>query len=153
LLALNAAIEAARAGEAGRGFAVVAQEVKALAGQTTRALAEIKDKTVSVAQVIEIVQSANAAMSRSMDQVNDISGAISDAVQRQNFVSRKIADTIEGAAARTAEVSSTIAAVSELVQRSGLGADQVLAAAADLSGQAAALTRDASRFTSRVRAA
>jgi methyl-accepting chemotaxis protein len=41
LLALNATIEAARAGDAGRGFAVVAQEVKALAGQTAKATAEI----------------------------------------------------------------------------------------------------------------
>jgi methyl-accepting chemotaxis protein len=41
LLALNATIEAARAGDAGRGFAVVAGEVKALAGQTSSATAEI----------------------------------------------------------------------------------------------------------------
>ena len=71
LLALNAAIEAARAGEAGRGFAVVAQEVKALAGQTTKALAEIRDKTMSVGQVIEVVQSANEAMANSMLQVSE----------------------------------------------------------------------------------
>jgi hypothetical protein len=43
--------------------------------------------------------------------------------------------------------------VSELVNSSGRGADQVLAAAAELGRQAAALTRDASAFTGRVRAA
>lgn len=153
LLALNAAIEANRAGEAGRGFAVVAQEVKALSAQTTKALAEIKDKTLSVGHVIEIVQSANAAMAQSMVQVSTISAAISDAVRRQNFVARKIADTVDGAAARTGEVSDSIADVSELVHRSGRGADHVLAAAAELSRQAAALTYDAGVFVSRVRAA
>src|ERR1700709_421471 len=44
LLPPNSTIEGGRAGEAGRGFAVVAQEVKSLAGQTTQALADIKDK-------------------------------------------------------------------------------------------------------------
>ncbi len=153
LLALNATIEAARAGEAGRGFAVVAQEVKALAAQTTKALAEIRDKTMSVGQVIEVVQNANAAMAKSMLQVSTISGAISDAVHQQNFVARKIAQTVDNAAMRTGEVSDSIAGVSELVHSSGRGADQVLAAAAELGRQAAALTRDASAFTGRVRAA
>jgi methyl-accepting chemotaxis protein len=123
LLALNAAIEAARAGEAGRGFAVVAQEVKALAAQTTKALAAIRDKTMSVGHVIEVVQNANAAMANSMAQVSRISGAISDAVHQQNFVARKIADTVDKAAMRTEEVSDSIAGVSDLVHRSGRGAD------------------------------
>jgi methyl-accepting chemotaxis protein len=153
LLALNAAIEANRAGEAGRGFAVVAQEVKALAAQTTDALAEIKDKTLSVGQVIELVQSANTAMAESMLQVSDMSNAISDAVHQQNFVARQIAETIESAATRTGEVSDSIAGVSDLVHRSGRGADQVLAAAADLSRQAAALSNGAGAFVARVRAA
>jgi methyl-accepting chemotaxis protein len=153
LLALNAAIEANRAGEAGRGFAVVAQEVKALAGQTTQALAEIKHKTISVGQVIEVVQSANTAMAQSMLQVAAMSGVIGDAIHQQNFVARKIAETVDGAAVRTGEVSATIAGVSELVHRSGRGADQVLSAAAELSRQAAALTRGAGEFVERVRAA
>jgi methyl-accepting chemotaxis protein len=54
---------------------------------------------------------------------------------------------------RTGEVSDSIAGVSELVHRSGRGADQVLAAAAELSRQAAALARDAGVFVGRVRAA
>jgi methyl-accepting chemotaxis protein len=153
LLALNATIEAAHAGEAGRGFAVVAQEVKALAAQTTMALTQIRDKTLSVGRVIEIVRNANAATAHSMNQVRQISGAISESVEQQNKAARTIAESVEHSAERTALVSSSIAGVSELVQQSGCGADQVLAAAAELNRQAAALSRDAMDFTRRVRAA
>jgi methyl-accepting chemotaxis protein len=153
LLALNAAIEAAHAGAAGRGFAVVAQEVKALAAQTTAALAVIKSKTVSVGEVIEVVQDANAAMANSMGDVKSISTAISYSVEQQNLAAKKIAESVDGAAARTLQVSSSISGVSDLVRQSARGADQLLAAAAALNGQAAQLSRDAKSFTSRVRAA
>jgi methyl-accepting chemotaxis protein len=42
LLALNARVEAARAGESGRGFAVVAEEVRDLAGRSSKSAMEIK---------------------------------------------------------------------------------------------------------------
>jgi methyl-accepting chemotaxis protein len=153
LLALNATIEAAHAGEAGRGFAVVAQEVKALAAQTTAALAEIKDKTLAVGGVIEVVRSANEAMAQSMDHVRSISRAISESIRQQDMATRKIAESVEHAASLTVQASAGITGVSDLVRQSGQGADQVLAAAAELNRQAAALRRDAAQFVSRVRAA
>ena len=153
LLALNATIEAAHAGNAGRGFAVVAQEVKALAAQTTAALSEIKDKTLAVGNVIEVVQEANAATAQSMDKVRMISAAISASVHQQDIATRKLAQSVDSAAGLTARASAGIAEVSELARRSGQGADQVLAAAAELNKQAAALRHDATEFVNRMSAA
>jgi methyl-accepting chemotaxis protein len=153
LLALNATIEAARAGQAGRGFAVVAQEVKALATQTTKALAEIKDKTASVTTVIGAVQDATGVLSGLMQQVEQISGAISGSVQHQDLAARRIAENVEAAAERIRQVSFSISGASDLVHQSGRGAEQVLTAAAELNRQAAALSRDARDFTARIRVA
>jgi methyl-accepting chemotaxis protein len=153
LLALNATIEAARAGQAGRGFAVVAQEVKALASQTTKALAEIQNKTASVASVIGTVQEATAALSVLMQQVERISTAISGSVQHQDLAARKIAENFDGAAERIRQVSGSISGASDLVHQSGRGAEQVLTAVTELNRQAAVLSNNAREFTSRIRAA
>jgi methyl-accepting chemotaxis protein len=153
LLALNATIEAAHAGEAGRGFAVVAQEVKALAAQTTAALAEIRDKTLAVGNVIEVVQQANEDTAQSIQKVRMIATAISASVQQQDTATRKLAQSVDSAADLTSRAAAGIAEVSELARQSGQGADQVLAAAAELNKQAAALRRDATQFISRVSAA
>ncbi|MGE3150025.1 MAG: methyl-accepting chemotaxis protein [Pseudorhodoplanes sp.] len=152
LLALNATIEAARAGEAGRGFAVVAQEVKALAAQTTTALADIKGKTASVNDIIGAVRTATESVSTVMQQVGTISAAISCSIAQHNEAANKIAESVDAAAGRTNQVALSIASVSELVGQLGNGVGQLTNAASDLNRQAATLVNDAKTFTEKVRA-
>ena len=153
LLALNATIEAARAGEAGRGFAVVAQEVKTLAAQTTRALAEIQQKTSSVGHIIEGVRGATQSMSSVIGQIDEVSHAITGSVRLQSDATQKIAESVDGAALRTRQVADTIAGVSDFAGRTHDGAQQILHAVADLHRQAAELQQEAQHFVARVRAA
>ena len=153
LLALNATIEAARAGEAGRGFAVVAQEVKTLAAQTTQALANIRDKTGAVGDIIDGVRGATQSMSAVIAQIEAVSQAITGSVRMQSEATHRIAESVDGAAHRSRQVADTIAGVNDFASRTRSGAEQILHAVADLNRQAAALQQEAQAFVAHVHAA
>ncbi len=89
LLALNATIEAARAGDAGRGFAVVAGEVKALAGQTSRATEEITAQIAGMQRATMRSIEAITAIEYTIREIGNISGAIAAAVTEQGAATQR----------------------------------------------------------------
>lgn len=100
LLALNAAIEAARAGEQGRGFAVVADEVRQLAGRTSKSTAEIDGVVKENNQLASAaVKSMQDIMSRSQEgmqliqqtgeTLNEISASTKEMVNIVKQLSKK----------------------------------------------------------------
>ncbi|MBN9585813.1 MAG: HAMP domain-containing protein [Afipia sp.] len=153
LLALNATIEAARAGEAGRGFAVVASEVKALASQTSKATEEISAQVGAIQSATRTSADAIDGITRTIGKVNEIASAIASAVEEQGAATREIAHNVAQAAKGTGEVSTNIVGVRDAARETGVAADQVVAASAELSRNGETLKAQVDAFLREVRAA
>ena len=119
LLALNAAIEAARAGEQGRGFAVVAEEVRKLAEEAARTVAETRHAFDGLAGSIE-----------------DVSGCID-----------RISSATEGVASVASDAGASTQQVSASAQESSAATQQVAAATQELASLADELDRLVGTFT------
>jgi PAS domain S-box-containing protein len=95
LLALNAAIEAARAGEQGRGFSVVAAEVKALADQSKKATAQIRQILNQIQKatngVVHTMEDGTKSVSRVLDVVGQAGGTIQELAVNGNDAARAAA--------------------------------------------------------------
>jgi methyl-accepting chemotaxis protein len=153
LLALNATIEAARAGEAGRGFAVVASEVKALAGQTTRA-------TEDIARQIEAVQAASkgtlAALGTVQGAIDDLAGVVATvagAVDQQTAAVSDITRSLSQVSSEAQAGASAIATTRDVAVRSLEAARTVADLSVALEQQAERLGAEIGQFLGRVRAA
>ena len=132
LLALNATIEAARAGEAGRGFAVVAGEVKALAGQTSRATEEIGAQIAGMQRATMRSIEAITAIEQTIREIGEISGAIAAAVTEQGAATQEIARSVDIAAKRTLETANEVNLVGSATEDTRTSANAVKAVSDDL---------------------
>ncbi len=101
LLSLNAAIEASRAGEHGRGFSVVASEIKALAEQSKRATAQVR-------QILgEIQKSTNGAVLATEEGAKSVNQALL-AVRQAGTTIATLSETIDDAALAAAQITASV---------------------------------------------
>jgi methyl-accepting chemotaxis protein len=152
LLALNATIEAARAGEAGKGFAVVANEVKNLAGQTSKATEEITRQVSGIQEVIAETARAIGSISGVIDDINLISGEIAEAISRQGRATAEIAGSVQQASGDAERIAANIGEVTEAVQETNQAAANILDASTALSQKAEELNIEQVKFLVRLRA-
>jgi len=152
LLALNATIEAARAGEAGRGFAVVAGEVKALAGQTSRATEEIGAQIAGMQRATERSIEAITAIEHTIREIGNISGAIAAAVTEQGAATAEIARSVETAATRTVDTANEVNLVGTATQDTRASAAAVKIVADDLGSVAGRIRGQVDQFFERLSA-
>jgi methyl-accepting chemotaxis protein len=152
LLALNATIEAARAGEAGRGFAVVAGEVKALAGQTSRATEEIGAQIAGMQRATTRSIDAINSIETIIREIGDISGAIAAAVTEQGAATQEIARSVETAAKRTVETALEVNQVGDATENTRSSASAVKMVADDLGTVAGRIRSQVDQFFERLSA-
>jgi methyl-accepting chemotaxis protein len=152
LLALNATIEAARAGDAGRGFAVVAHEVKALAGQTAKATAEIGENIgliqVSTRNAVDAVREIGVAVR----DINQVTSNIAGAIEQQDAATREISANAQKAALGNETLVVNIGSLNDAISETNKAATSVLSASSGLTSTAEILSREVDRFFCNLRA-
>ena len=153
LLALNATIEAARAGEAGKGFAVVAAEVKSLAGQTARATDDIHAQISAIQAATGQAVDAIGTIAHTIERINGLNLGVKSAVEQQSAATSEIARNVSEAASSTETMSGTTREMSDAAAQTSATSADIRAAVASLTGQAAVLRTEVTRFFAAVQAA
>ncbi len=146
VLSLNAAIEASRAGEQGKGFTVVASEVKALAEQSKKATARVR-------QILGEIEETSTTCVRSSEMgARSMEGAMKAVVSAGDVI-RRLRETIdESARAATQIVASAnqqatgILQVHDAMKAIRQTTEQSVASSQQVSGAAQNLGKVSSRL-------
>jgi methyl-accepting chemotaxis protein len=153
LLALNAAIEAARAGEQGRGFAVVADEVRALAERTTRATKEIGGMIKAIQgetrKAVAAMEEGVGEVARGGEQAANSGKALERVLAQITEVTMQIdqvATAAEEQTATTSEISNNMHQITDVVAQTSRGALESAQAAEQLSHLAEELRQTVNQF-------
>jgi len=147
LLALNASIEAARAGEHGRGFAVVAGEVRRLAERTSEATKEI-DQTVRAIQqgtteAVEAMRSSMRHVQSGVGSARSAGEALTSIIHGSESVQKMVTHIAAAATEQsysTQSVSTNVAEIALIIQRTAAGSQQSVEACQQLASLANELT-------------
>jgi len=139
LLALNAGVEAARAGEAGRGFAVVASEVRALAGRSSDAAAEIK---TLIEESGRQVKNGVGLVGRAGEALLAIDKSVISAADRMSVMSTNIQDQ----ASSLDEINIGVGHLDQVTQRNAGMVEDAHATGQRLQEQSYALSKMVATF-------